>query len=76
MLLQINSKLWTPDNSNLLKYKAEIETGQIIVGQELFMELQNLEEDLKHNTDYIYDTADADLRMDFMQNCIRLTKSP
>lgn len=76
MLIQTSSKIFTPDNSNLLKYKAEIEAGQIIVGQELFMELQNLEEDLKHNADYIYDTADADLRMDFMQNCIRLTKSP
>ncbi|WP_407454800.1 terminase large subunit domain-containing protein, partial [Methanobrevibacter sp.] len=25
---------------------------------------------------YIYDTRDADLRMDFMENCVRLTKSP
>lgn len=76
MLLQTNSKLWTPDNSNLLKYKAEIEAGQIIVGQELYLELKNLEEDMLHNDEYIYDTHDADLRMDFMQNCIRLTKSP
>ena len=67
---------WTPDNSNLLRYKAEIECGSIIVGQELFMELENLEEDLLHNDEYLYDTAAADLRMDFMENCIRLTKSP
>lgn len=67
---------WTPDNSNLLRYKAEIESGSIIVGQELFMELENLEDDLLHNDEYIYDTAAADLRMDFMENCIRLTKSP
>lgn len=69
-------KTWTADNSFLLRYKAEIETGSIIVGQELYTELQNLNEDLQHNDNYYYDTADADLRIDFMQNCIRLTKSP
>lgn len=67
---------WTPDNSFLLRYKAEIDEGSIIAGQELIMELENLEEDLKHNDSYIYDTRDALLRMDFMENCIRLTKSP
>lgn len=71
-----SSKLWTPDNSNLLRYKAEIEEGIHIVGQELFIELENLEEDLLHNDEYIYDTTAADIRMDFMENCIRLTKSP
>lgn len=72
----MSSKLWTADNSNLLRYKAEIECGNIIAGQELFMELENLEEDLLHNDEYYYDTAAADIRMDFMENCIRLTKSP
>lgn len=75
MLIQKN-KIWTPDNSNLLKYKADIESGQIIAGQELIIELQNLEDDLKHNEDYFYDTAAANLRMDFMENCVKLTKSP
>lgn len=68
--------IWTPDNSNLLKYKAEIECGNIIAGLELFTELENLEEDLMHNEEYFYNTDAADLRMDFMENCIRLTKSP
>lgn len=68
--------MWTPDNSNLLRYKAEIESGTIIAGRELFMELENLEEDLLHNDEYFYDTTAADIRMDFMENCIRLTKSP
>ena len=68
--------MWTPDNSNLLRYKAEIESGTIIAGQELFMELENLEEDLLHNDEYFFDTTAADIRMDFMENCIRLTKSP
>ena len=68
--------IWTPDNSNLLRYKAEIEEGKILVGQELYMELENLEDDLLHNDEYYYDTADANLRMNFMENCVKLTKSP
>jgi phage terminase large subunit-like protein len=68
--------VWTADNCSLLRYKAEIDEGRILVGRELYTELQNLVEDLKSNDDYYYDTAAADLRMDFMQGCIRLTKSP
>ena len=75
MLLQEKSKVWNPDNSNLLKYKAEIECGNIIVGQELYTELKNLAEDFS-NDEYYYDTDAARLRMDFMENCIKLTKSP
>lgn len=75
MLIKENV-IWTPDNSNLLKYRAEIESGKIIAGQEMIMQLENLEEDLKHNDEYFYNTSDANLRMDFMENCIRLTKSP
>jgi len=67
---------WTADNSELLRYKAEIEVGRILVGRELWQELVNLEEDLRHNDNFIYNTEDALLRMDFMENCIRLTKSP
>ena len=67
---------WTADNSELLRYKSEIECGKIIAGEWLWKELRNLEEDLRHNDAYIYNTDDALLRMDFMQNCIRLTKSP
>lgn len=65
-------KIWTPDNSALLHYKAEIDAGEIIVGQELYMELENLVDDLFHNDEF-FDTTDAELRMDFMQNCIKLT---
>lgn len=68
--------IWTPDNSDLLKYKAEIETGKIIAGRELFQELENLSEDMRDNDAYFYDTEAARLRMDFMEGCIRLTKSP
>lgn len=75
MLLQEKSKAWNADNSNLLRYKAEIECGNIIVGQELYAELKNLAEDFS-NDEYYYDTDAARLRMDFMENCIKLTKSP
>lgn len=68
--------IWSEDNSYLLRYWAEIQCGSIIAGQELIMELDNLEDDLRHNDEYYYETSDALLRMDFMENCIRLTKSP
>ncbi len=71
-----SKKLWTPDNSFLLRYKGLIDTGSIIVGYELYKELENLVDDLFHNDEYYYDTSDALIRMDFMENCVRLTKSP
>lgn len=74
MLIQ-NKTIWTPDNSYLLEYHARIETGEIIVGRELWQELNNLREDLLSDA-YIYNTDDAQLRMNFMENCVRLTKSP
>lgn len=66
---------WNEDNSYLLRYRGEIQSGKIIAGQELIMELDNLAEDF-HNDDYFYDTASAQLRMDFIEGCIKLTKSP
>lgn len=75
MLIQ-NKTIWTPDNSFLLKYKAEIECGKIIVGQEMWQNLENLEEFLKYDDRYYYDTETANLRMNFMEHCVRLTKSP
>jgi len=59
-----------------MRYKCEIDEGKILVGQEMYMELENLIDDLLHNDEYYYNTAAANLRMDFMQGCIRLTKSP
>lgn len=75
-MLVKEKKIWTPDNSFLLKYREEILSGNIIAGQEMIMELNNLEEDLHHNDEYFYDTSTAELRMDFMENCVKLTKSP
>lgn len=74
MLIQ-EKKLWTPDNSFLLEYRGRVETGEILIGQELWQELDNLAEDLKDDR-FFYDRSTALLRMDFMENCIRLTKSP
>lgn len=68
-------KVYNPDNSYLLEYHARIETGEIIVGQELWQELENLKEDFYLDC-YYYDTSDALLRMNFMEHCVRLTKSP
>jgi phage terminase large subunit-like protein len=68
-------KIWTSNNSYLLEYRARAEAGEEIIGQELWMELDNLAEDFK-NDRYYYDVSDAILRMDFMENCVRLTKSP
>lgn len=67
--------IWNEDNSYLLRYRGEIQSGKIIAGQELIMELDNLAEDF-HNDDYFYNTASALLRMDFIEGCIKLTKSP
>ena len=70
-----NKTIWTPDNSFLLEYRARIESGEIIVGQELWQELENLKEDFSNDA-YFYNRNDALLRMDCMEHCVRLTKSP
>lgn len=59
----------------LTHYRNEIKRGNIVAGQELIMQLDNLIADLE-NPKYIYDTKEAYRRMDFMENCIKLTKSP
>ena len=67
--------IWTPDNSFLLEYRAKAESGDIIIGQDLWIMLDNLAEDLLDDR-YIYNREAALLRMDFMEHCVRLTKSP
>lgn len=59
----------------LLQYRDAIRRGEIVAGIELITELDNLINDLD-DPRYIYDAADAERRIDFMENCIRLTKSP
>lgn len=60
----------------LFQYREAIRQGEIVAGQELIIELDRLINDLLMDDDFYYDTTDADVRIDFMENCIRLTKSP
>lgn len=59
----------------LIEYKKEIDKGNIVVGQELYLELENLIYDLD-NKEYRFDRTDTLKRISFMENCVRLTKSP
>lgn len=63
------------DDSFLLKYRELCKCGDEVIGQDLMIELDNLYEDLVTER-FGYDTSDALLRMDFMEHCVRLTKSP
>ena len=62
-------------NGYLEEYYQQIMDGKIIAGWELKTELAKIISELDSDK-YIYDTREADLRMDFMENCVRLTKSP
>lgn len=62
-------------NGYLEEYREAIRRSEIIAGVELITELDNLLQDMS-NDRYLYDTTDADVRIDFMEHCIRLTKSP
>lgn len=62
-------------NNYLLQYKRAIDEGEIIAGQELIKLLDNLIEDLD-NPAYVYDTSDAEFRIEFIESFCRHTKSP
>lgn len=59
----------------LWKYREAIRKGEIRAGQEMIMELDNLIRDLD-DAQYRYKVRDAWLRIDFIENCVKLTKSP
>lgn len=61
--------------TELFKYYDLIDRGKIIAGLELITELENLLRDFD-NPRYIYNTKTADFKMNFMENCVKLTKSP
>lgn len=63
----------TANNSFLVEYKERAEAGDVIIGQELYLELCNLVEDLNI---YSYDRTNALLRIDFIEKCVKLTKDP
>jgi phage terminase large subunit-like protein len=62
-------------NGFLEEYYRQAKTGEALIGQELMMELETLIDDM-NSEDYIYDTGKADDRIDFIENCVKLTKSP
>ena len=62
-------------NGYLEYYYQQICSGSIVAGHELKDELSKLINEMEDDQ-YVYDTSDADARMEFMEGCIRLTKSP
>lgn len=68
-------KMIIKTNGFLEEYFEKAKKGEIIIGNELMMELEHLIEDMNGN-EYDYDTTSADLRIDFIENCVKLTKSP
>ena len=62
-------------NGCLEEYYQQICDGKIIAGRELKTELAKLIEEMDDNR-YVYDCTVPDERMVFMENCIKLTKSP
>lgn len=59
----------------LLEYREAIRRREIIAGRDMVQELDNLIADMD-DRQYRYDTADADLRIGFIEGCIRMTKAP
>jgi phage terminase large subunit-like protein len=62
-------------NGFLEDYYQKAKNKEIIIGEELRQELENLMADLNGN-EWDYDTTAADDRIDFIENCVKLTKSP
>ena len=59
----------------LIQYREAIRRGEIVAGADMINELDNLIADLD-SSEYKYDTYDAEIRIDFIEHCIRLTKAP
>lgn len=59
----------------LYKYWQAIQSGEIVAGEDMRTELDNLVADMESG-EYRYDTRKADLRILFIENGCKLTKSP
>lgn len=59
----------------LIQYRKAIRRGEIRAGYDMIDELDRLIADLD-DPQYRYDTTAADLRIDFIENCVKLTKAP
>lgn len=62
-------------NGELEQYYEDCVNGVNVIGHELRDELENLMADMQSDR-YIYDTSRAEQIIDFIENCLRLTKSP
>jgi phage terminase large subunit-like protein len=63
------------EDTYLWEYYQAIRSGEIIAGHELITELEKLIDDYD-SPDYYIDRSKALFKMSFMENCVRLTKSP
>ena len=63
------------EDTYLWEYYQAIRSGEIIAGHELILELEQLIDDY-NNPDYYFDRSKGLFKMSFMENCVRLTKSP
>ena len=59
----------------LRAYREAIRRGEILAGVDMITELDNLIADADSG-EYVIDTTEAYLRIDFIEKCIRLTKAP
>lgn len=59
----------------LWQYREEIRKGNIIAGDDMIMELDNLIEEFGYE-EYRYNTTKAYVYIDFIENCIKHTKAP
>lgn len=62
-------------NNFLEQYYEDCKSGKEVIGHELMLQLEKLMEEMNYD-EYIYDTTDADIRIHFIENVIKLTKSP
>lgn len=63
------------EDSFLWEYYQAIRSGEIIAGRELISEIEQLIDDF-NDPDYYFDRSKALFKMSFMENCVKLTKSP
>lgn len=63
------------EKTYLWQYRNAIRTGELVAGREITTILDKCLEDLTDD-EYYYDTRDADIRIDFIESIVKLTKSP
>ena len=62
------------NNNYLQEYWEKIQSGEIIVGRELKRTIRKLIRDIDDDK-YIYNSYDADLRIEFIESCCLMTKN-